>query len=106
MSSSTTRFPFVRAEDLTVTEDTLAAELFDGRSSFVPLAWYSRLVHVKPGERSNWRLVDQGVGIHWPALAEDISLENLLAGQGPSIRGRPAVAQEVVVSARIIVMTK
>ena len=81
MSSSTTRFPFVRAEDLTVTEDTLAAELFDGRSSFVPLAWYPRPVHGKLGERSNWRLVGQGVGLHWPALDEGISVENLLAGQ-------------------------
>ena len=102
MSSSTPRIPVVRAEDMIVTEDALSVELSDGCSISVPLAWYPRLVHVKPGERSNWRLVDQGVGIHWPALAEDISLENLLAGQGPSIRGRPAVAQEVVVSARII----
>jgi hypothetical protein len=81
MSSSTTRFPFVRAEDVTVTEDALAAELFDECSIFVPLAWYRRPVHGKPGERSNWRLVSQGVGLHWPALDEGISVENLLAGQ-------------------------
>jgi hypothetical protein len=30
-------------------------------------------------ERSNWRLLGQGAGIHWPALDEDISVENLLA---------------------------
>src|SRR5215212_4274445 len=40
MSSSTTRFPVVLTKDVTVTEDALAVELFDGRSIFVPLAWY------------------------------------------------------------------
>ena len=81
MSSATTRIPVVRAEDVIVTKDALAVELYDGRSSSVPLAWYPCLAHGKPGERSNWRLVDQGLGIHWPALDEDISVENFLAGQ-------------------------
>ena len=81
MSSSTTRITVVRAEDMIVTEDALAVELSDGHSISVPLAWYPRLVHGKPGERSNGRLVGQGVGINLPALDEDISVENLLAGQ-------------------------
>ena len=34
-----------------------------------------------PNERSNWRLVGQRLGIHWPALDEDISVENRLAGR-------------------------
>ena len=81
MSSSATEIPLVRAQDVTVTEATLTIELSDGRSISVPLAWYPRLVHGTPGERSNWRLIDQGVGIHWPTLDEDISVENLLAGR-------------------------
>ena len=81
MSSSTTRIPVVRAEDVIVTEDTLTVELSDGRSISVPLAWYPRLVHGTSEERSNWRLVGQGTGIHWPALDEDVSVENLLAGR-------------------------
>ncbi len=81
MSSSTTRIPAVRAEAVTVIEDTLTVELSDGRSISVPLAWYPRLVHGMPEERSNWRLTDKGVGIHWNALDEDISVENLLAGR-------------------------
>lgn len=81
MSSSTTRIPVVRADDVIVTEDTLTVDLSDGRSISVPLAWYPRLVHGTPEERSNWRLVGQGVGIHWPALDEDISVENLLTGR-------------------------
>ena len=83
MSSSTTRFPVVLTKDVTVTEDALAVELFDGRSIFVPLAWYPRPVHGKLGERSNWRLVGQGLGIRWPALDEGISVENLLQAKRP-----------------------
>lgn len=81
MSSSTTETPLVRAETVTITDDALTVELSDGRSISAPLAWYPRLLHGTPEERSNWRLVGQGVGIHWPALDEDVSVENLLAGR-------------------------
>ena len=64
-----------------VTEDTLTAELADGRTIPVPLAWYPRLVHATPGERGNWELIGGGQGIHWLDLDEDISVENLLAGR-------------------------
>ena len=63
-----------------VTDDTLSVELADGRTISVPLAWYPRLKHGTPGERANWRLIGKGHGIHWPELDEDISVENLLAG--------------------------
>ena len=81
MNSSTIRVPVARAQDVTVTEDTLTVELSDGRSISVPLAWYPRLVHGTPEEHANWRLIGQGTGIHWPALDEDISVENLLTGR-------------------------
>ena len=64
-----------------VTEDTLTAELLDGRIISVPLAWYPRLVHATPEERSNWELIGTGQGIHWPDLDEDISIEMLVTGQ-------------------------
>lgn len=81
MSFSPTETPVVRAEDVTITDDALAVELSDGRSISAPLAWYPRLVHGTPEERSHWRLIGGGVGIHWPDLDEDISVENLLAGR-------------------------
>ena len=64
-----------------VTEDTLTAELLDGRIISVPLAWYPRLVNATPEERSNWELIGTGQGIHWPGLDEDISIEMLVTGQ-------------------------
>jgi Protein of unknown function (DUF2442) len=49
----------VRAQSLVVTEDSLIADLSDGRSITVPLAWYPRLVHGTPEERNplemDWR---------------------------------------------------
>jgi len=68
------------AQAVQVTVDTLTVDLADGRSVSVPLAWYPRLAHGTPTERSNWRLIGRGEGIHWPDLDEDISVENLLHG--------------------------
>jgi Protein of unknown function (DUF2442) len=81
MSSSTTDNTVARAQDVTVTEEALTVELSDGRSISAPLAWFPRLMHGTPEERSNWRLIGQGVGVHWSALDEDVSVENLLAGR-------------------------
>ena len=69
------------AISLQITADALAAELSDGRTLSVPLAWYPRLLHATPAERQAWRLVGAGSGVHWPALDEDISVVNLLAGK-------------------------
>lgn len=71
----------VSAHQVTVTEETLTAELSDGRTISVPLVWYPRLVHATPEERSNWRLIGNGEGIHWPDLDEDISVENIILGK-------------------------
>jgi len=64
-----------------VTDDTLSVELSDGRSISVPLAWYPRLVHADQAERSKWKFIGQGEGIHWEAVDEDLSVEGLLAGR-------------------------
>lgn len=80
MNSSIIKVP-AYAQDVTIAEDTLTVELSDGRSISVPLAWYPRLVHGTPKERADWRLIGQGAGIHWSALDEDVSVENLLSGQ-------------------------
>ena len=68
------------AQAVSVTEDSIVVDLSDGRTLTVPLAWYPRLLHGTPEERSNWRLIGLGDGIHWPELDEDISVRGLLAG--------------------------
>ncbi len=81
MYVSTLEVSVPEAEGVTVTEDTLTVELSDGRTISVPLAWYPRLVHATPQERTNWRMIGTGQGIHWPDLDEDLSVEGLLAGR-------------------------
>lgn len=70
-----------RARRVQVTDDALIVDLVDGRTISVPLSWYPRLAHGSVAERSHWRFIGEGEGIHWPALDEDISIDGLLAGR-------------------------
>ena len=81
MYVSTTEINVPEAMAVSVTEDTLAVQLSDGRDISVPLSWYPRLVHATTEERGHWELIGGGQGIHWPDLDEDISVEMLLAGR-------------------------
>jgi hypothetical protein len=81
MSSSTVETREALATHVVASEDTLTVELADGRTIAAPLAWYPRLACATTEERASWRLLGGGRGIHWPALDEDISVANLLAGQ-------------------------
>ena len=87
MATSTVELEVPGAKALAVTEDTLTADLADGRTISVPLAWYPRLVHATLEERGRWELHAAGQHIHWPDLDEDLSVEGLLAGR-PSGEGR------------------
>ncbi len=81
MRSSALEVRPVLARHVRVTSDALVVDLNDGRTLTVPLAWYPRLAHGSSGERSKWRLIARGEGIHWPELDEDISVAGLVAGQ-------------------------
>lgn len=81
MKNSATRQDSVFAVDVTVTAETLAVELSDGRRLSAPLSWFPRLMHGTEAERANWELQGRGQGIHWPQLDEDISVDGLLAGR-------------------------
>jgi len=81
MSSSNIQVDRARAQNVTVTDESLIVELSDGRTISAPLAWYPRLLNGVAEERNNWRLIGGGEGIHWPALDEDLSVESLAAGR-------------------------
>ena len=68
-------------------EHTLSADLADGRTITVPLAWYPRLLHATESERANWKISGGGYGIHWPALDEDLSSEGARASPGSFFSG-------------------
>ena len=69
------------AESVEFSKDSMTVRFDDGRTLSVPLAWYPRLFHGTERERENLELIDDGEGIHWPDLDEDISVEGLLAGK-------------------------
>jgi len=70
----------VRIKDISVTEDTITAQLMDRRIISVPLAWSWRLSEATPKQRANWRIIGDGHGVHWPDIDEDISAEGMLYG--------------------------
>jgi hypothetical protein len=81
MTTSPIELQAARAMQVSISDDAISVDLTDGRSISVPIAWFPRLLHGRPQERQNWRLIGGGQGIHWPDLDEDISLENLLLGR-------------------------
>ncbi len=81
MSSLTFDIQAAIATKVTITNEALSVEIADGRTISAPLAWYPRLSHATAEERNSMQLIGGGRGIHWPALDEDISVANLLAGQ-------------------------
>lgn len=81
MSTSGIEVRTPTARRVMVTNVALTADLSDGRTISVPLTWFPRLAHGTDAERSSWKLIGEGEGIHWPDLDEDISVESLLAGR-------------------------
>lgn len=59
-------------------KDALHVVLSDGRSVTVPLAWFPRLLEATPRQRAAWEWIGGGIGIHWEAVDEDISISSLL----------------------------
>lgn len=81
MSSWAADIQEARARHLSITEEALTADLVDGRTIIVPLAWYPRLWHGTIEERSHFEIVGDGAYIHWPDLDEDLTVAGLLAGR-------------------------
>ena len=77
MPTSAVKFD-ATAIDVAVKDDRLAVILADGRELAAPLTWFPRLLDATEEQRSNWRLIGRGHGIHWPDIDEDISVASLL----------------------------
>lgn len=54
--------------------------LVDGPTISVPLAWSWRLSEASPTQRSNFEIIGDGQGVHWPEIDEDTSVEGMLHG--------------------------
>lgn len=69
-----------RIVDIDVTDDTIVAQLVDGRVISVPLAWSWRLSDATREQRKNYEIIGSGQGVHWPDVDEDISARGMLDG--------------------------
>jgi len=70
----------VKIKGVLITEDSILANLVDGRTISVPLAWSWRLSEATPEQRTHYEIIGDGQGIHWPDIDEDISAEGMLYG--------------------------
>lgn len=66
------------AVEVSCSDHSLSVVLDDGRTVSVPLAWFPRLLAATPTQRKAWELIGGGIGIHWEAIDEDISVASLL----------------------------
>jgi hypothetical protein len=77
MSTSAIEFDSA-AVDVSVDDSMLRVTLADGRELAVPIEWFPRLRNATPDQRSHWRMIGRGEGMHWPDVDEDISVRTLL----------------------------
>ncbi len=73
-----TSYKSTNATDLWFGESKMFVRLDDGREVAIPLDWFPTLRDASEMQRSNWRLIGGGEGIHWEELDEDILVEALL----------------------------
>jgi hypothetical protein len=66
--------------NIEVTDESIHAELADGRTVSVPLAWSWRLTKATPSQRKRFEIIGTGQGVHWPDIDEDISVQGMLHG--------------------------
>lgn len=78
MNTATPSEPRIIA--LEVREDAVIAQLTDGRTVSVPLAWSWRLANATPAQPNRFEIIGSGEGVHWPDIDEDISVRGMLQG--------------------------
>ena len=69
-------------DNVAISSDRLEVTLRDGRTISAPLAWFPRLAKADAEARHVWEPSATGLGIHWPLIDEDLSIDGLLRGGG------------------------
>jgi hypothetical protein len=78
MSTLANKSTNVLASNVWFSKDMLFVHLQDGREIGVPLLWFPRLRKASEEQLNDWRLIGNGVGIHWENIDEDLSIAALL----------------------------
>ena len=75
---STLRNKTAQATSVYFDTERIHVSLSDGREISAPIEWFPRLLQATDEQRQQWKLIGRGVGIHWEAIDEDISVAGLL----------------------------
>ena len=78
MSTLANKSENVLASNVWFSRDMLFVRLQDGREIGVPLLWFPKLRKASEEQLNEWRLIGNGIGIHWESIDEDISVSALL----------------------------
>jgi Protein of unknown function (DUF2442) len=78
MSTLANKSATILATKVWFSKDMLYVLLQDGREIGVPMLWFPRLRKASTEQLNDWRLIGNGVGIHWESIDEDISISALL----------------------------
>jgi len=69
----------LRIHRLSFSGELMSVTFSDERSIVVALSYFPRLLAAQPAQREQWQLIGRGLGVHWEALDEDLSVENILS---------------------------
>jgi hypothetical protein len=70
-----------RLKTARVDADYITLELEDGRIIMTPTSWFPRLVYASAADRQDFEVLG-GRGIAWFRLGEDLTVDQVLKGQG------------------------
>ena len=79
MSTLTVKFD-EHAVDVSFTKNAIHFVLADGREISAPLEWFPKLRDAAEQDKNNWRLIGNGIGVHWPKIDEDIAVSTIMRG--------------------------
>jgi hypothetical protein len=68
----------VAVKDVACQQDHLIVTLSGGQQIRTPLWYYPRLLNATPEQRNHYQIMP--LGIHWPDVDEDLSVNGLLQG--------------------------
>jgi uncharacterized protein DUF2442 len=68
----------LRIKSVSFSGEMMIVRFSDGREIFVPMGYFPRLEAANTTERERWSLIGRGLGVHWDAVDEDLSVENIL----------------------------
>lgn len=76
----------LRIKQVSFPDDTMSVTFNSGTNLLIPLTQFDRLKSASAADRNDWQLIGDGIGVHWPKIDEDLSVENILAAYSRSKR--------------------